>query len=104
MFAVIQTGGKQYLVQEGQTLKVERISGEKGQSISFDKVLLIANEDGTGVKLGKPTVAGATVQAEVLEQARAKKVLVIKYKRKVRYSKKQGHRQYFTKVKIVAIK
>lgn len=104
MFAVIQTGGKQYLVQEGQTLKIERISGEKGQSISFDKVLLIANEDGTGVKLGKPTVAGATVQAEILEQARAKKVLVIKYKRKVRYSKKQGHRQYFTKVKIIAIK
>lgn len=103
MFAVIQTGGKQYLVQEGQTLKIERISGEKGQGVSFDKVLLIANEDGTGVKLGKPTVEGAKVQAEILEQARAKKVLVIKYKRKVRYSKKQGHRQYFTKVKIVSI-
>lgn len=104
MFAVIQTGGKQYLVQEGQTLRIESIPGEKGQSVSFDKILLLANEDGTGVKLGKPTVDGAKVQAEILEQARAKKVLVIKYKRKTRYSKKRGHRQHFTQVKITSIK
>lgn len=104
MFAVIQTGGKQYLVHEGQTLRIESIPGEKGQSVSFEKVLLLANEDGTGVKLGKPTVTGARVQAEILEHARAKKVLVIKFKRKVRYSKKRGHRQHYTKVKITSIK
>lgn len=102
-FAVIQTGGKQYLVKEGQSLKIEKIVGVKGDKMAFDKVLLIANDDGTEAKVGKPLVAGAKVEAEILEQGRGDKVMIIKYKRKVRYHRRKGHRQDFTKVKIVKL-
>lgn len=103
MFAVIQTGGKQYLVKPNQVLKIEKIPGEKGSQVVFDKVLMLANEDGSEVKIGRPYLEGAKVQAEILEQGRSKKVLVIKFKRKVRYKRKKGHRQWFSKIKITQI-
>lgn len=102
-FAVIQTGGKQYLVKEGQSLKIEKIAGAKGDQAIFDNVLLIANDDGSEIRIGKPLVEGAKVEAEILEQGRGDKVMIIKYKRKVRYHRRKGHRQDFTKVKVVKI-
>lgn len=104
MFAVIKTGGKQYLIKEGQKVKVERLVGEIGSKIIFDQVLLIANEDGVDVKLGQPILAGAKVEAEVVKQGRAPKINVIQFKNKVRYSGKRGHRQHYTEVKISKIK
>ena len=113
MIAVIQTGGKQYIVKEGSGLNVEKLPGNKGDKVVFDKVLLIGDEPvqnsaqqnfqsgrGGEVKVGTPTVAGAKVEATILEQGRAPKVTVIKYKRKVRYKRKKGHRQWYTKVNI----
>lgn len=102
MIAVIKTGGKQYKVKEGEILKIEKVAGNAGDKLDFE-VLLLADEDGKDVKVGKPTVAGAKVAAEILEQGRAKKVNVIKYKPKVRYRRKAGHRQMYTKVKVVSI-
>ncbi|MBU2575526.1 50S ribosomal protein L21 [Patescibacteria group bacterium] len=103
MFAVIKTGGKQYKVKKGDKLKVEKLDAEKDKSIDFDEVLLVADEKGEDVKIGAPLVKGAKVSAKVLEQGRAKKIDVIKYKRKIRYKKKYGHRQLFTEVLIQAI-
>ncbi len=103
MFAVIQTGGKQYLVKEDQILKIEKLPGEKGSEIVFDKVLLLANEEGTEVKVGQPFLANTQVKAEILEQGRSRKVMVIKFKRKTRYKRKRGHRQEYTKIKIMKI-
>lgn len=103
MFAVIKTGGKQYKVKEGQVLKIEKIVGNVGDKIEFGEVFLVADEEGKDVKVGKPNVAGAKVAVEILEQGRARKVEVIKYKPKVRYRRKAGHRQMYTKVKIVGI-
>lgn len=100
MFAVIETGGKQYLVKSGEALKVEKLPTDVGGTIIFDKVLLVAEDDGTGVKMGTPYLEGATVEAAVEAQGRAKKILVVKYKRKVRYKRTIGHRQHFTKVKV----
>ncbi len=100
MFYVIATGGKQYLVKTGNTLKVEKLLVETGKEAIFDKVLLTANEDGTEVKIGTPYLEGVSVNAEVLLQGRAEKIRVVKYKRKVRYTRVQGHRQPFTKIKI----
>jgi len=97
--AVIQTGGKQYLVGEGQELNVEKLENEVGSSIEFD-ALLVSDSDGKDTKVGKPTVSGVKVKVTVLEQGRAKKVSVIKYKPKVRYRRNVGHRQPFTKIKI----
>lgn len=102
MLAVIKTGGKQYIVKEGTTLMVEKLTGEKGGKIAFDQVLLMGDEGGE-VKVGMPTVAGAKVEATILEHGRAPKITVIKYKRKVRYKRKIGHRQHYTKVKIEKI-
>ena|SRR3989338_10008987 len=99
MFAVIQTGGKQYKVKEGQTITVEKLSQEKGK-VSFTDVLLIGGET---VSIGTPSVAGATVEASILEHGKGKKIDVIKYKAKVRYRRKIGHRQPYTKVKIEKI-
>ena len=103
-FAVIMTGGKQYQVFEGDTLKVEKINDEmkEGDKISFDKVLL--TDDGKNSVIGAPFVAGVKVSADVLEVGRAAKVTVIKYKQKSRYFKKRGHRQPYVKVKITAVK
>lgn len=100
MFAVIETGGKQYLAQTGKVLKIEKLAGEKGSEVVFDKVLLLASKDGSEVKIGAPYLAGAKVKATVEAQGRGEKIRVVKYKRKVRYKKVYGHRQQFTKVKI----
>lgn len=97
--AVIQTGGKQYVVSEGQLLNVEKLPLEVGSALEFD-VLLVSDTEGKDTKVGKPTVGGVKVKATVLEQGRAEKVSVIKYKRKVRYRRNVGHRQPFTKIKI----
>ena len=102
MIAVIKTGGKQYIVKAGTVLKVEKLPGAVGEKIVFDQVLL-AGDPGAEVKIGTPNVPGVKVEATVLEQGRLPKVVVIKYKRKVRYKRKVGHRQEFTKVKIEKI-
>jgi large subunit ribosomal protein L21 len=103
-FAVIQTGGKQYKVSKGTTVTIEKIKGEykKGDKISFDKVLLVDNEKDTTI--GAPYITGAKVDAEIVEIGRARKILVMKYKQKSRYLRRNGHRQPFFKVKITNIK
>ncbi|MEK7619877.1 MAG: 50S ribosomal protein L21 [Patescibacteria group bacterium] len=100
--AVIQTGGKQYLVREGQELKIEKLDSEVGSNVSFD-VLLVSDEEGTTTQVGTPTISGVKVTAVVLDQGRDDKVSVIKYKSKVRYRRNVGHRQPFTKIKIEKI-
>jgi len=102
MFAVIKTGGKQYLVKEGQEIKIEKLNKQPGEKVEFDTLLLF-DEEGKEVKVGKPILQGVKVLGEVLEEKRGKKTSVIKFKRKVRYKKKIGHRQWFTKVKISSI-
>lgn len=99
--AIIKTGGKQYKVAEKTILKIEKLPVEEGKNIDFEEVLLIA--DGADVKVGTPTVSGAKVTAKVLEQGRSKKVTVLKFKSKVRYRRKKGHRQAYTKVQIEKI-
>jgi large subunit ribosomal protein L21 len=103
-FAVIQTGGKQYKVSEGTVLSIEKIKGEfkAGDKLSFDQVLLVANDKDTTI--GTPYIDGAKVDAEIVEIGRARKVLVVKYKQKSRYLRRNGHRQPFFKVKITSIK
>ena len=97
--AVIQTGGKQYIVKPGDSLKIEKLKGVKeGGSFIFDKVLLTA--EGDNVKIGRPFVEAAKVEAKVEGEGRAKKINVIRYKSKTRYRKKKGHRQPYTQVKI----
>lgn len=98
MYAVIQSGGKQYKVNEGDILKVEKLSGEAGDKLSLDQVLIIS--DGEMLKVGSPLVAGAKVMVEVIEQGRGKKITVYKYKKRKNYRRKQGHRQAFTKIKV----
>ncbi|MBI4252883.1 50S ribosomal protein L21 [Candidatus Uhrbacteria bacterium] len=102
MIAVIKTGGKQYLVREGDEIKVEKVSGEKDASLSFE-VLFVSDENGENMKLGTPTLPGIAVHATVLEHGRGKKVAIIKFKRKVRYRRKTGHRQPYSKVKIAKV-
>ncbi len=104
MFAVIETGGKQYLVGSGMTLKVEKLDVEAGKDFAFDKVLLLAADDGSNVQMGAPYLKGVTVAATIVEHGRAKKIRVVKFKRKVRYKRANGHRQHFTKVKIADVK
>ncbi len=101
MYAVIQTGGKQYKVNEGDILKVEKLAGEAGDKVTLDEVLILS--DGNGLKVGSPLVAGAKVTAEVIEQGRSKKIVVYKYKKRKNYRRKQGHRQAFTKIKVEKI-
>jgi large subunit ribosomal protein L21 len=102
MFAVIMTGGKQYIVRQGQQIKIEKVPGEKGGKVEFD-VLLKAEEDGSKVEIGAPLVAGAKVTGEIMEQGKGKKIDVVKYKPKSRYTRRYGHRQPFTKVMITKI-
>ncbi|MDE6876046.1 MAG: 50S ribosomal protein L21 [Lachnospiraceae bacterium] len=97
MYAIIATGGKQYKVAEGDIIRVEKLGVEKDSTVSFDQVLAVNNGE---LKIGNPTVAGATVSATVLEEGKGRKVIVYKYKRKTGYHKKNGHRQAYTKVKI----
>ena len=98
MYAVIETGGKQYQVKVGDIINVEKLGVDEGEKITFDKVIAVSGDD--GFKCGAPYVDGAKVEATVLKNARLKKIVVYKYKSKKGYHKKQGHRQYFTKVKI----
>lgn len=100
MYAIIATGGKQYKVSEGDIIRVEKLGVEAGAEYSFDQVLAV--NDGE-LKIGNPTVEGATVQATVMGDGKAKKVIVYKYKRKTGYHKKNGHRQQYTQVKIEKI-
>lgn len=101
MYALIETGGKQYRVQEGDQLFVEKLNVETGETVELDKVLLVSN-DGK-VTVGKPFVDGAKVTAKVVENGKAKKVIIFKYKSKKDYRKKQGHRQPYTKLEIQKI-
>lgn len=98
MYAVVKTGGKQYKVQEGEILRLEKISGEVGTPVSFDQVLLFS--DGETVKVGQPVVDGMSVTGHIVRQGKEKKILVFKYKRRKRYRRKQGHRQQFTAIQI----
>lgn len=97
MFAVVKTGGKQYVVREGKTLDIEKIFGDEGSKIAFD-VLLVG--DGDNTKIGMPLVPGAKVEAQILKQFKGKKVEIMKFKRKTGYRRKRGHRQQYTKIKI----
>lgn len=101
MYAVIRTGGKQYRVSEGERLRVEKLDGAVGDSLSFDQVLMLGGEK---VQIGKPLIAGAKVTAEIIAQDRAKKIIVYKYRRRKNYRRKAGHRQPFTELKVTAIK
>ena len=100
MYAIIATGGKQYKVSEGDVIRVEKLGVDAGSAYTFDQVLVVSGDE---VKVGNPTVEGATVEASVIEDGKAKKIVVYKYKRKTGYHKKQGHRQPYTKVKIEKI-
>lgn len=98
MIAVIETGGKQYLVRSGQTLKVEKLDAEPGAEMVFDKVLLTAKDDGSDVKIGTPYLDGVSFAATIGAQSRDKKIRVVKFKAKVRYKRVHGHRQHKTAV------
>lgn len=97
MYAIIATGGKQYKVAEGDVIRVEKLGVEAGSAYTFDQVLAVKGDD---LKIGNPTVDGASVSATVVGDGKAKKVIVYKYKRKTGYHKKNGHRQQYTEVKI----
>lgn len=101
MYAVIKTGGKQYRVAPGESLKVETLEAAVGDSISFSEVLLVAN--GEAITVGSPTVAGAVVKAEVTAHGRGEKIRIVKHRRRKHYHKEQGHRQNFTALTITEI-
>ncbi|MDO8676787.1 MAG: 50S ribosomal protein L21 [Candidatus Azambacteria bacterium] len=100
-YAVIKTGGKQYLVKEGDKIRIEKIDAKEGEEVKFDKVLLIS---GNNIKIGTPLLEGAEVYAKVLKNGRAKKIIIFHYHSKTRYKKKGGHRQMFSEVEIKEIK
>ena len=101
MYAVIQSGGKQHRVSEGQTVKLEKIETETGATVDFDKVLMVSNGD--DITIGKPYVDGAKVSGEVVSHGRGKKVKIVKFKRRKHHMKRMGHRQWYTEVKITGI-
>ena len=101
MYAVIETGGKQYRVQEGDVLNVEKLNAEAGEKIEFTKVLALSDDN--GLTVGKPYIENAKVEAEVVANGKAQKVIIFKYKSKKDYRKKQGHRQPFTTVEIKSL-
>lgn len=101
MYAIIETGGKQYRVQEGDVIRVEKLEKAEGESVKFEKVLLISSEG--KINVGKPYVEGASVDAVVDSQGKAKKIIVFKFKPKEDYRRKQGHRQPYTQIKIEKI-
>lgn len=101
MYAIIRTGGKQYRVEVGKTLDVEKLPNEVGDSIEISDVLLVGDEDSTVI--GQPLVEGASVKVTVVEQFRGKKIIVYKYRQRTNYRVKQGHRQYYTRLQIDAI-
>ena len=100
-YAIVQTGGKQYRVKPGDTIAVEKLAADEGSTVELDRVLLVAQD--SGVQVGQPTVEGAKVVAEVATQGRADKIIVFKYKPKVRYQVKRGHRQLLTQLSIKEI-
>ena len=100
MYAIIKTGGKQYVVEEGKVISIEKLDVEEGAEVTFDEVLLVSGDD---VKIGQPNVAGAKVTGKVLEQGKERKIRIFKYKAKSNYRRRQGHRQPFTKVQIEKI-
>jgi len=102
MYAVIKTGGKQYRVSEGETLKIEKLEVESGKKITFKEVLMIA--DGDNIQVGTPLVEKASVEAKVVSQGKGKKVNILKFKRRKHSMKQQGHRQLFTEIQIGKIK
>lgn len=101
MYAVIETGGKQYKVQEGDSIRVEKLVSNEGETVKFEKVLLISDEG--KINVGKPYIDGAVVDAVVESHGKTKKIIVFKYKRKKDYRRKQGHRQPYTQIKIEKI-
>jgi large subunit ribosomal protein L21 len=101
MYAIFRSGGKQYQAAPGAVLRIERIPGEIGETVAFDQVLAVA--DGNQVDFGKPVLAGHSVVGRIVEQARARKIVIFKHKRRKDYRKKQGHRQYYTAVKVESI-
>ncbi len=101
MYAVIQTGGKQYRVAEGDTLKVEKLLADEGATVELDKVLMVA--DGDTVRVGQPFIEGGKVTATVKSHGRAKKVHILKFRRRKHHLKRQGHRQWFTELTITGI-
>lgn len=103
MYAVIQTGGKQYRVEPGKTVVVEKLAGEKGADVVFDQVLLVSSGDGATLNIGAPIVAGAKVTGQIVEQGRGEKLVVFKFRRRKNYVRRNGHRQDYTAVKIAAI-
>lgn len=102
-FAVIKTGGKQYLVKEGDNLLIEKLNYQVGEEFNFDQILMIGNGSAEEVKIGQPIIQGVSVKAKVLEHLMGDKKIVFKYKSKTRYKKKKGHRQPYTKVEILKI-
>ena len=101
MFAVFESGGKQHRVAEGEVVRLERLDGQPGEQVVFDRVLMIA--DGDDVAIGKPLIEGGQVAGEVVEQGRGRKITVIKFKRRKNYMRRKGHRQFYTDVRITAI-
>jgi len=101
MFAVIETGGKQYRVADGDTVYIEKLAGAVGDTVQFDSVLLLG--DGDDVTIGKPAVAGATVSGEIVEHGKDKRLVVFKFKRRKDYRRRNGHRQNYTAVKITQV-
>ena len=102
MYAVIESGGKQHRVQEGEVLKLEKLDAATGDKVDFDKVLMVG--EGSSVKIGTPYVTGSKVTAEVISHDKGRKVTIIKFTRRKHHRKQQGHRQWFTEVKITGIK
>jgi large subunit ribosomal protein L21 len=102
MYAVVNSGGKQYKVQQGQVLRVEKISGDVGNPVTFERVLMFS--DGENVSIGQPALEDIAVEGHIVEQGKAKKLIVFKYKKRKRYHRKKGHRQEFTAVLIDSIK
>ncbi len=102
MYAIVSTGGKQYKVAPGQTVRLEKIPGDVGSPISLDRVLMLSDQE--SVKVGRPTLPGVTVDCHIVEQDKAKKIVVAKYKRRKRYRRKQGHRQHYTALEIDTIR
>jgi len=102
MYAVVNSGGKQYKVQQGQVLRVEKIPGDVGSPVTFERVLMFS--DGENVSIGQPALEDVAVEGHIVEQGKAKKIIVFKYKKRKRYRRKKGHRQEFTTVLIDDIK
>jgi large subunit ribosomal protein L21 len=98
MYAIVKTGGKQYKIQEGDIIRVEKIPGDLNNPVSLDQVLMFS--DGENIRIGRPALDNVTVKGHIVDQGKGKKILVFKYKRRKRYRRKQGHRQQYTAIKI----